>query len=296
MYETYYGFKEKPFSLLPDPEFLYFSEKHRMAFSLLEYSLMHQASFTVISGEIGAGKTTLIRHLLNEMDQSLSVALVSNTHAKFSDLLRWILAAFHLPSDDKDKVGMQQIFQDYLLSEYSQQRRVVLIIDEAQNLGHAALEELRMLSNINSEKDLLLQIILVGQPGLRVLLRDPRLEQFAQRIAVDFHLPSLDLGETRDYIQHRLQIAGGDLALFSENACGAIFHFSDGIPRLINILCDMALVYAYAEQCRLITEQLITEVAQEKIMGGIFPSPRGLANSNQRDKSQLHAGLGKAIK
>ncbi len=271
MYEKFYGFRSRPFSLLPDPEFLYLSKKHHMALTLLEYGLWNQASFSVVTGGIGTGKTTLIRHLLNKLERDIVVGLISNTHPSFGELLQWILLAFNLDYGGKDKVGMYKTFVDFLIREYAANRRTVLIIDEAQNMSHEALEELRMLSNINAEKDQILQIILVGQIGLREHLRDPILEQFAQRIAVDYHLESLDIQETRNYIRHRLEVVGGDPNLFNDEGCEAIYRYSGGVPRLINLLCDTALVYGYAEQCRCIDSRLVDAVAHDRQKGGVLP-------------------------
>jgi len=290
MYEKFYGLRGKPFSLLPDPEFLYLSDKHRMALTLLEYGLWNQASFSVITGEIGAGKTTLIRHLLNQLDSDIVVGLISNTHSSFGELLEWILLAFNIDYSGKDKVGMYKAFVDFLIHEYASNRRAILIIDEAQNMSHQALEELRMLSNVNAEKDQVLQVILVGQPGLREHLRDPSLEQFAQRIAVDYHLGTLSLEETRNYIHHRIEVAGGDPELFTDEACEVIFQHSGGTPRLINILCDTTLVYGYAEQSTRIDVRLVSDVARDKQAGSILPLRQAQAGSGGDD----HGGGSKA--
>ncbi len=271
MYESFYNLTEKPFTLLPDPGFLYLSDKHRMALTLLEYGLDDHAGFTVISGEIGAGKTTLIRHLLNNMEQEYTVGLISNTHSSFGELLQWILLAFNLDHKDMNKVEMYQRFVDFIINEYAQARRTVLIVDEAQNMNAETLEELRMLSNINADKDQALQVILVGQRELRETLKRPDLVQFAQRITVDYHLEPLSAAETVGYIRHRLEVAGGDPGTFTPDACEAIHLYSNGVPRLINLLCDTALVYGYAEQTRNIDARLVTDVAREKQQGGIFP-------------------------
>lgn len=272
MYESFYGFREKPFSIIPDPGFLYLSPKHRMALDLLEYGMMNQAGFNVITGEIGTGKTTLIRHLLTQMEQDVTVGLISNTHRSFGELMQWVLFAFRLKSSGKEKVEMFQAFLDFLVDQYSQGKRTVLIVDEAQNMSPETLEELRMLSNINSDKDLVLQVVLVGQAQLRDLLRRPDLEQFAQRIAVDFHLEALNETETHAYIQHRIEVAGGsDANLFDADACQAIYRHSQGVPRLVNLLCDTALVYGFAEQQPKISAQLVHDVARDKTKGGIFP-------------------------
>jgi len=271
MYENFYGFKEKPFSLLPDPGFLFLSEKHAAALTMLQYGLMNQAGFTVITGEIGSGKTTLIRHLLDEVSHEITVGLVSNTHRTFGELLQWVLLAFGLEYRDKKKVELYQTLADFIIKEYSQNRRTVLIIDEAQNLDAEALEELRMLSNINADKNQILQLILVGQPGLRDTLKLPELHQFAQRIAVDYNLQPLNLEETWRYIRHRIETAGGDPNLFDTKACAAVYYYASGTPRLINVLCDTALVFGYGEQKRKIDVDVIVQVAHEKQKGGIFP-------------------------
>lgn len=293
MYEKFYGFRGKPFSLLPDPEFLYLSKKHQMALTLLEYGLMNQASFSVITGDIGTGKTTLIRQLLNQMERDMVVGLITNTHPSFGELLQWILLAFNLECHSREKVDMYKTFMDFLIKQYAANRRIVLIIDEAQNMGPQALEELRMLSNVNSEKDQVLQVILAGQPGLRDSLRDPRLEQFAQRIAVDYNLTPLNFEETRAYIQHRLSIVGGDPGMFDDEACEAVFRYSGGIPRLVNLLCDTALVYGYAEQAPRIGAQLIEDVARDKQQSKIVPLrqlPREVADDTDNQVSEQSAG------
>jgi type II secretory pathway predicted ATPase ExeA len=273
MYKSFYGFKEKPFSLLPDPAFLFYSVKHRRALAMLRYGLMNQAGFTVITGEIGSGKTTLIRQLLNEIesDQGATVGIVSNTHRTFGELLEWVLLAFKLEYRGKKKVELYQTLAEFIAREYSQERRTVLIIDEAQNLDAEALEELRMLSNINANKDQLLQLILVGQPSLREILRLPELHQFAQRIAVAFNLKTLSLEETWQYIRHRLEVAGGDPNLFDTKACAAVYYYTQGTPRLVNVLCDTALVYGYGEQKQRIDVDIICEVVREKVKEGILP-------------------------
>lgn len=271
MYEGFYGLKEKPFSLLPDPAYLYLSEKHQMALSLLEYSLLNQAGFCVISGVTGAGKTTLIRHLLNQFGDNVAVGLLTNTHQSFDELLRWILMAFNLDYSADSKPHLYQTFADFLIRQYAENRSTVLIVDEAQNMSVATLEELRMLSNINADKDQVLQVILVGQPGLRDKLCRPDLEQFAQRIAVDYHLESLNREETRHYLRHRLAMAGGDAGLFEEEAVQSVYLHSNGIPRLINLLCESALVYGYAEGLPRISARLVEEVIQERQRHGLLP-------------------------
>lgn len=268
MYESFYGLREKPFSIAPDPAFLFMSRKHRRALVMLEYGLVNHIGFSVITGEIGSGKTTLLRKLLQRLDQSVSVGLVSNTQCdSFEELLRWIMLSFELEYNGLEKVALYHAFTDFLVREYSRNRRVVLIVDEAQHLGPAQLEQLRMLSNVNADKHQLLQLILVGQPELLALLRQPQLEQFAQRIGVDYHLQPLDPDETRLYVRHRLEVAGGSQELFGPGTYELIWSKTRGVPRLINLLCDMALVYAYAEQKPTVDNDLMRDVIRDKEQG-----------------------------
>ena len=272
MYEAFFGFREKPFSLLPDPAFLYLGKMHSAAFSMLEYGIVNHAGFTVITGDIGCGKTTLIRHLLNNLEQDITVGLISNTHKSFGELLQWVMLAFGLEYQGSNKVKMYRAFTDFLIDEYAKNRRTVLIIDEAQNLKPKTLEELRMLSNINADKHQVLQLILAGQPELRNILRKPELVQFAQRVAVDYHLGALNREETSAYIKHRLTLAGGKPGLFTSQACELVYKSTNGIPRLINILCDTALVYGYAELRKRISEAQILAVLEDKAKSGVFAS------------------------
>jgi len=272
MYEPFYGLKEKPFTLLPDPDYLYLSPKHQRALTLLEYGMMNQAGFSVICGDTGAGKTTLIRRLLSELGDDTKVGLITNTHHSFGELLNWVLMAFGLDSDGKSKAQMHQMFIEFLIDQYAQNKHTVLIVDEAQNMSADTLEELRMLSNINADKDQVLQVILAGQPALRETLRQPELMQFAQRIAVDYYLESLSAEETQAYIEHRLGVAGAQKTIFTKDACEAIFKYSGGTPRLINLLCDTALVYGYAEQSQTINEQLVHDVVREQHSNSIIPT------------------------
>ncbi len=241
-----------------------------MALTLLEYGLMSQAGFSVISGDIGTGKTTLIRKLLSQIGDDIRVGLISNTHQSFGELMQWVALAFDIPHAGKDKVQLYQQFIDFIINEYAKGRRTVLIVDEAQNMSAETLEELRMLSNINADKDQVLQIILVGQRELRDTLRRPDLVQFAQRIAVDYHLEPLSREEVSEYIHHRCKVAGGKPDLFSDQACEAVFELTKGVPRLINTLCDTVLVYGYAEQRERVDAKLVQDVGQDKQLGGLF--------------------------
>jgi type II secretory pathway predicted ATPase ExeA len=264
MYEKFYGLTEKPFSLLPDPDFLVLGEKHSAACTALEYSLVSQAGFTVVTGEVGSGKTTLIRHLLNRLDEDITVGLVSSSHQEMGELLQWLLFAFNLDYRETQKIGLYDIFTKFLIDQYANNKRTVLIIDEAQNLQPFVLEELRLLSNINADKHQVLQIILVGQPQLRALLRHPDLLQFQQRVSVDYHLQGLNEDETRFYISQRLKIAGCIKPLFTRNAINLIYQASGGIPRVINTLCDTSLVYGYADQSPTLDSKLVDRVLKDK--------------------------------
>ncbi len=271
MYTSYFGFTKKPFTLSPDPEFLYLSPKHKKALTILQYGLKSQAGFTVITGAIGAGKTTLIRHTLKTMDEECEVGLITNTHAAFGDLLTWVLAAFDIKEKGQDKAERYQIFVDFIRKQHELQRRVVLIVDEAQNMDLQTLEELRLLSNINVDQDVVLQLVLVGQPELVDKLKAPELIQFAQRISVEYHLTPLNYEETKKYICHRLLTVGGNSWLFALSACAAIYYFTDGVPRLINNICDLSLLFAFAEDKENVSLQTVIDVVKEKKVGGIVP-------------------------
>ncbi|MDH3689445.1 MAG: AAA family ATPase [Gammaproteobacteria bacterium] len=240
---------------------------------MLQYGLANQAGITVITGEIGCGKTTLIRHLLDQMDRDITVGLITNTHSSFGDLLQWVLLAFDLEYRDMEQVERYQVFIDFLVSEYAQNRHTVLIVDEAQNMDAATIEELRMLSNVNADKHQVLQLVLVGQPELRVTLRRHDLRQFAQRVSVDYHLEPLDEKDTREYVRHRINSVGGEPSIFQSDACELIYKYSKGIPRIINILCDTALVYAFAAKKKRVSGKIINEVASDKSRYGMFEMP-----------------------
>jgi general secretion pathway protein A len=271
MYETYYGLREKPFSILPDPDLIYWGQIHRMAFSMLEFGVMNNAGFTVITGEIGSGKTTLVRHLLKKLDpKNINVGLISNTPQNRDELLQWILMSLGQPFEGNTAV-LLKCFQDFLYSQYANRRRTILIVDEAQNLGEDALESLRMLSNINVDKYQFLQLILVGQPQLKELLCSPQLLQFAQRVSSDFHLRPLAQADVAKYIDFRLSAVGSRAKIFTDDACKMIAAASHGIPRVINIVCDTALVYGFSIGSRRIDSDLVALVIEDKRNYGIFP-------------------------
>lgn len=270
MYDEFYSLKSRPFLTVPDPDFLFWADSHALAFTMLRYGLMTRAPISVVTGAIGAGKTTLLRQLLREIPDDLRVGLISNMQANRGELLQWVMMALGEKIGDEPYVTLFRRFQDLVIDAYAQGRRVILIFDEAQNLGVSALEELRMLSNINADKDELLQIVLVGQPQLRALLSSPELVQFSQRIAADFHLDALDADEVEEYIQHRLQVAGAAWRIFPSRTCHLIHEATRGIPRLVNILCDLCLVYGFAANSKVIDEMLLREFLASAQRRGIY--------------------------
>lgn len=267
MYEQYFGFRQDPFSLTPDPDFLYLSHQYGVAYSVLEYGVLQQAGFTVITGDVGCGKTTLIRRLVDDLRLQATLGLLDNTHPRLSNLMEWVSMAFGLEYKSKDPVDLYDSFVQFLAAEHTMRRRVILIVDEAQNLDTETLEELRTLSNINTGRHQVLQIILVGQPELRATLARRELRQFSQRVVTHYALKPLTEDETLGYIQHRLTHAGGRPDLFSPEACRLVHRHSQGIPRLINLLCGTALVYAYAEEAQQVGADTIQAVLKDGAAG-----------------------------
>lgn len=269
LYAEFFGLKERPFKLVPDPEFLFWSRIHKRAFAVLEYGVVSTAPITVVTGEVGVGKTTLVQHLLTCIDPSVTVGLISNAQGNRGDLIRWVLNALGVETAaGADYVDMFQRLQDFLISEYGEGRRVILIIDEAQNLSKESLEELRMLTNINSNKDELLQLILVGQPQLRAKILDPDLQQFAQRISAFYHIPAMDREMISEYVAHRMRHAGGTGQEFTEESLDRIYQASEGVPRLVNKLCDFALLYTATEGQNVVTAKAVDEVLADGIYVG----------------------------
>jgi general secretion pathway protein A len=291
MYEEFYNLTDRPFSLSPDPSFLYLGKSHRRAMNILEYGIASDAGITVISGEVGTGKTTLVRNLIEQLGDDVTVGLITNTQQSFGDLLKWVLLSFKIETDETDHIKLYQIFVEFITNEHHSGRRVVLIIDEAQNLSIEALEDIRMLTNINVDKNLVLQLIMVGQPELVELLRKKELRQFAQRVSADYFLHPLTFRETGLYIQHRISIAGGSETLFRPTAYATVYYHSGGIPRVINTICDMALVYGFADGAPRIKKEIVLDAIRDRKVGGLVI--RDDQNINQEAEDLRQEIIGK---
>lgn len=256
MYESFYGFKEKPFALTPDPRYFYPSRAHREALDHLLYGIREREGFIVITGDVGTGKTTLCRAILLQLEEGTTTAVILNPILSEDELLRAILRDFGLTGAGRTKNELIAELNDFLIQTIVAGRRAVLIVDEAQNLSHALLEQIRLLSNLETERDKLIQIILVGQLGLLKHLALPELKQLNQRVSVRYRLKALSHQETCQYIYHRLMVAGGTTGVsFSSGALRAIYGYSQGIPRLINLAADRALLQGYTDQAREITKR-----------------------------------------
>ncbi len=278
MYERFYELRERPFALSPDPDYLYPSRVHREALDYLRYGLESHAGFVVITGEIGSGKTTLLQTLLRGLDAQTTVGRIVNTMLEPRELLETIMIDFGLDPSGRSKPIMLRDLAQYLVDQRLAGRLILLVIDEAQNLGLGALEELRMLSNLETEKSKLMQIVLVGQPNLRDKLAAPELEQLRQRITVSYHLSPLDADETANYINHRLRRASNGAPLeFPRDVTDIVHSRSRGVPRIINVICDATLVFGYAEERRQIDTDLIADVLVELEATGVLPPLRAAA-------------------
>ncbi|MGH1424029.1 MAG: ExeA family protein [Pseudooceanicola sp.] len=231
---------------------------------MLEYGILTHAPITLITGEVGAGKTTLLQHLLRTLDDKVRIGMVANAHGDRGELLQWVLLALGQKVEPgASYVALFGQFQDYLIEEYSNGRRVVLIFDEAQNLSRESLEELRMFTNINSGKDELVQLVLVGQPELREIVLRPDLTQFAQRVASNFHLPAMDADAVAAYIAHRIKVAGGQPSIFSQEAAIAVHAATGGVPRLVNQLCDLSMLYTFEAGQDQVTQSSVRQVLDD---------------------------------
>jgi general secretion pathway protein A len=275
MYESFYGLKEKPFDLGPDPRYLYMSEAHEYAYTHLEYAITEDKGFVIITGATGSGKTTLINYLLSRIRQRIRVGVINYTPVFPADFMKMVCQEFDLKIGGKDKASMVDVFHRFLQTQFAQGWRVILVVDEAQNLPSKTIEEIRMLSNFEAQRHHLIQIVLVGQPGLHAKLQMKDLEQFAQRVTVHGHLEALKAEEVGQYINHRLRVAGANRAdIFTGEFIEAVHRYSRGIPRVINILCDTALVYGYADEKRRIDGHVLEEVVKAREVGGAVSGAR----------------------
>lgn len=285
MYEDYYGFTEKPFSLTPDPKYLFKSESHANAFELMQYAVRRREGFVVVTGDIGTGKTTLCRALLEEIDRNTFTALVLNPFLSEEDLLKLILQDFGVVSREDVKSGRlahvskQELIEtiyDFLLGLLPLRASAVLIIDEAQNLPMPVLEQIRILSNLETDKEKLLQIVLVGQLNLHPLLKAPQMRQLDQRVSIRYELKPLNRDEVAAYVSHRLNIAGGSASVsFQPKALDLVHRRSGGIPRLVNLLCDRALLAAYSARTNRVSADMVQKAAENLELAEAKPSRFG---------------------
>jgi general secretion pathway protein A len=265
MYEKYYGFKEKPFDITPDPKFVYFSETHKEALAHLRYAIREGKGFSVVTGEVGTGKTTLVHTLLNKMDGTVRTAYIFNPVMDPEDFLNYICEDLGLKSNGARSRGQNlTLLHNFLLNCYTQNEKVFLIIDEAQSLDTKLLEEVRLLTNLETAKNKLLHVILLGQPELNKTLADERFRALKQRITIRYDLSTLSLNDTKEYIRYRMKKAGArNLSVFDEGALKTIYEYSKGIPRLINIVCDNALLTGFSQEQNRITKRIIEEVIKD---------------------------------
>jgi general secretion pathway protein A len=264
MYLDFFGFREKPFAITPNPRFIFLSKNHKEVFAHLLYGIRSRCGFIEVTGEVGTGKTTVLRTLLNQLeDDAYRLAFIFNPSLSVPELLRSINREFDIPCIGKTHDELLSALNDFLLRENAEGRTVVLVIDEAQNLEPAVLEQIRLLSNLETETDKLIQIVLVGQPELGQVLSRPDLRQLSQRITVRYHLRSMDFEDARAYIRHRLEVAGGRGSTFTPRAVKKIYRYSAGLPRLINVLCDRALLSGYAEDARIVSAATVSTAIRE---------------------------------
>lgn len=264
MYESYFGLTAKPFSLVPDPRFLYLSKTHQKALHYLQYGLQEGAGFILLTGEVGSGKTTILKDFMQRLAGDTVLAMVFNTSLAGDQLLAAVNEEFGLEVIGRDKLALQRDLNDFLIQQYADNVSPILIIDEAQNLSPESLEEVRLLSNLETGGHKLLQIILVGQPELQEILGRHSLRQLRQRIAVSCHLSALSVEEVEEYIYYRLGKAGNREAVtFEAGSMEVIYRFSGGIPRLVNRICDFLLLTAFGEETLHLSLEVVAEVARE---------------------------------
>ena len=265
MYHEYFKLKELPFRLTPDSEFLYMSGAHSRAKAYMDYSVWNREGFVVITGEIGSGKTTLIQKLLSELDENVVVAKIFQTQLDEVEFLQAVLVEFGLNPFNAKKVELIDMLNTFLIDNFLQLKQLLLIVDDAHNLSLKVLEEIRMLSGLETRKEKVLHVILVGQPALKDMIEAPEMEQLMQRVRLRYHIKSLSENDTRDYVLHRLRIAGAKdpEALFAPDTFSVIYKYTGGLPRLINTLCDTAMTCAFADNVHSVSVSLINTAVEE---------------------------------
>ena len=291
MYCDLFQLKEPPFRLTPDPQFLYASKQHARAKAYMESSIWLADGFVVITGEIGSGKTTLIESFLEELPENVTLAHVNQTQLTPVEFLQALLVEFGFKPFKMRKVELMAQLKEYMIEQYAAGKTLLLVIDEAQNLSRRVLEELRMLSGIEAQKEKLLRVILAGQPELARKLDEPRLEQLKQRVRLQFHLGALSKRETQEYIEHRLEVAGAEgRKIIEPDAFDPIFSYTGGVPRLVNTLCDTALLCAFAEEQPVITSELIATAVEELQWVPYTERHRGEERGNNADRQPDDTG------
>lgn len=287
MYLSHFQLREHPFQITPDSDFLYMSEAHARAKAYMDYTLRNKDGFVVITGEVGAGKTTLIRKLLSEFDDRIVVAKIFQTQLNEVEFLQAVLVEFGLSPFKANKVELMDMLASFLIEMFHKNKQLVLIVDEAQNLSARVLEEIRLLSGLETQKQKILHVILVGQPELNDTLDAPELEQLLQRVRLRFHIGALSANETHDYIAHRLRIAGAKRSLFARDALALVYDYAGGIPRLINTLCDTALMCAYADDDRTVDRATVQAAVGELGWKPFSERTRTLALTERRPHLRL---------
>jgi len=286
VYEEHFGLLNKPFAFSPDASCFFMSKQHALAIASMQYSMLTNAGIILISAESGCGKTLLVQRIASLLGDTARLGFINNTHVDFGPMTPWVLSAFKLRAATTDEVEMHQVLGKFLDLMEDQQKRVMLVIDEAHNLSPESLEELRLLLNLNTSESRGIQLVLLGLPSLAEKLRDPSMVSLSQRIALDVELEPFDFQTTFDYITFHLNLQGGKPELFDYVARSAVFYHSRGIPRLINSLCDLALVFAYGDSLEAIDHQVIDNVLLSKKVGLHYG---GIERSSEADA--LHAAI-----
>lgn len=292
MYLDFYGLKEKPFNLTPDPRFLYLTPAHQDALSQLLYGVQEEKGFIILTGEVGTGKTTLLQSLIRELDNTTEVALVVHSKLQFDELLEYVLEDFGVKVQATSLAQRLFALNEFLIDQHRAGRNSVLILDEAQHLEPETLEQVRLLSNFETPTTKLLQILLVGQPELKANLALDQLRQLRQRIGLRCSIYPLSREETRDYILSRLRIAGaGDSSIFTEEAIGRIAEYAGGIPRVVNMVCDHCLLFGFADQKRQIDQEIVEQAIEYLEQGSSRPPPTSLGPAKASQAVEISAPL-----